>query len=84
MQKRNKKSQKPKPAVRLGEPVFAYTSVCHGARATKTPLLKVGLEEAKDTTGMGKFRCTECNKPCKCTRSKNTPSPKTEEVIVAN
>lgn len=78
MQKKKLKKVKP---VKSGEPVFVYTSVCHKVRATKVPLVKVGLEEAKEATGMGKFRCTECNKPCKCTRSKNKPENKAEEVL---
>lgn len=84
-----KKSQKnkrtPKRVVKLGEPVFLYFSVCHNAKATKEPLQmpagnRVGaFGAAPEAEGsLGGWRCSQCNKPCKCTRTRNTP--KTEEV----
>lgn len=53
-----------------GEPVYAYTSVCCGERATKTPCLKVDKKSA-ETQGLGTFRCPKCRKACKCQRTKN-------------
>jgi hypothetical protein len=54
---------KPKP---LGDPLFRYTSTCHSMPATKAPLTKTPEAEGS----LGTFRCTGCNKACKCTRSK--------------
>lgn len=86
MQKKSKKPQKTKRVIKHGEPVFLYFSVCHNVRATKEPLVMDGgraiggLGAAPETTatGLGHFRCSQCGKPCKCTRTRNTP--KTEEV----
>lgn len=67
--------------MKIGEPVFIYTSVCHGVRAVKPPVVMPqgrrvsAFGQAPDpegqVTGLGKFRCGECHKPCKVTRSRN-------------
>jgi hypothetical protein len=70
---RNKGPKRPKavPAVKLGKPVFTYTSTCCSVPATKTPCKFVGKDsdEAK-TQSLGSWRCPQCGKPCSCTRSK--------------
>jgi hypothetical protein len=48
-------------------PIFSYTSKCCNVQATKTPLLK---SEGADGT-LGSWRCSQCKKPCSCTRTKN-------------
>ena len=54
-----------------GKPVFAYTSTCCQAQATKPPCLYLGMR-AKESgnQGLGSWRCSACHKPCTCTRSK--------------
>lgn len=79
MPKKNKKpAPKSKPLRKVGEPVFSYTSVCCNVQATKQPLImptdkRVGdfgsAPEEREGT-LGKFRCSKCGKPCKCSRSK--------------
>jgi len=84
MQKSKKKQhQKSKPKVvrKPGEPVFRYTSVCCGMPATKQALVmptnnhigRLGAAPETEGASLGSWRCTKCNKPCKCTRSKNKP-----------
>jgi hypothetical protein len=87
MQKKSKKPQKTKRVAKLGEPIFLYSSVCHNVRATKEPLVMdagraiggFGISPETTATGLGRFRCGECGKPCSVTRTRNTT--KTEEVI---
>lgn len=85
--RKQKSKQKPKPVV-AGEPVFIYTSVCHSVRATKTPVTMPqgraigGFGSSPDpegqVQGLGHFRCTQCNKPCKVTRMRNDKAKKSE------
>jgi len=55
-----------KPAVRLNEPVFHYTSACCGVRASKPALVKT--PEAEGT--LGTWRCSGCSKICKVARTR--------------
>lgn len=54
-------------------PVYAYTSECHGAPATKKACSATNKKDAL-LQGLGKFRCTECKKPCKVSVSKAKPA----------
>lgn len=63
-----KQSKKVAPVVK--EPVFTYTSLCCGERATKTPCVAVDKKAALEQ-GLGTFRCSKCRKACKCKRTKN-------------
>lgn len=63
-------ANKPKAVVKQG-PVKSYTSVCHGAPATKPACVRVGKKDAL-VQGLGSWRCTVCKKPCKVTVSKAT------------
>jgi hypothetical protein len=73
-----KKPMKSKPApVRdpLADAKFAYFSCCCNEVAKKTPLLAANritqprLGAAPEAEGtLGSWRCSKCNKSCKCTR----------------
>jgi hypothetical protein len=69
-----KKGGGKKPAVKkyiAGEPVFAYTSVCHDAPAKKEPCVpNYSVEFKERKANLGSWRCSQCNKPCKVKRTK--------------
>jgi hypothetical protein len=66
----------------MNNEVFAYTSVCCGARAEKTPCVKAKAvkkakgkgkqkrEETAEYSTLGTWRCSACGKKCKCSRTK--------------
>jgi hypothetical protein len=73
-----KQSKKPAPVVvrdPLKDAKFAYFSVCCNEVAKKTPLVAanritqtyLGAKPEAEGT-LGSWRCSKCNKPCKCTR----------------
>lgn len=71
-----------RPAANLETAVFAYFSVCCQAVAKKAPLvaanktLTSGLGARPEAEGtLGSWRCSACNKPCKCTRQKREAKP---------
>ena len=54
-------------------PVFSYTSACCSVQATKSPCYSFGAKSKEaETQGLGHFRCTACQKPCKVSRHKNS------------
>ena len=61
---KNKKTKR----VNVVDAVFNYTSVCCSKPAKKQALTKT--EEAQGT--LGHWRCTNCERPTKVTRSKAT------------
>jgi hypothetical protein len=75
----SKKKAKPAPAPSKElVPVFLYTSTCHQAPATKGALEMPkgvgvkGFGEKPEAEGsLGSWRCSQCNRPCKVTRSSN-------------
>lgn len=80
MSKKNKKQSKAKqskPLRKPGEPVFRYVSVCCNAQATKQPCVMpadkgvggFGSAPEERNSTLGKFRCSQCGKRCKCNRS---------------
>ena len=75
-----KKQSKTIP-VQKTPPVFSYTSKCCSTQAVKQPCFAFGQKTKEaETQGLGHFRCSTCQKPCKCTRHKNTATEeKTEE-----
>lgn len=49
---------------------FLYFSACHNVIAKKPSVTESAREnEGKGT--LGSWRCSDCNKPCKVTRTKN-------------
>ena len=66
----------------MNNEVFAYTSVCCGARAEKPPCVKAKAvkkakgkgkqkrEETPEFVTLGTWRCSTCGKKCKCSRTK--------------
>lgn len=80
MPKKNSKKRAPKskPLRKVGDPVFNYTSLCCSARAMKQPLVMptdkavggfgAAPEEREGT--LGSWRCSNCGKTCKCSRTK--------------
>lgn len=67
------------PKVKRGDPVFAYTSVCCGVRADKSPCERKPEDRAEgkfSDSPLGTWKCPACHKKCKVTRGKN----KVEEV----
>jgi len=78
-----RKGQKP---VAVKSPTRAYTSVCCSAPAQKPRCGKVESMQDAETKrlkevskGLGKWRCSACNKPCKVTSS---PATVTVEVPI--
>lgn len=66
-----KKQKQAKKPVLKGEPAFIYTSTCCWVRAMKTPCFAFGMKSKEaETQGLGTFRCSQCSRPCKCTRMK--------------
>jgi hypothetical protein len=73
------------------EPVFIYTSVCCKAQATKEPCVMpkgkgiggFGSKPEGEAT-LGSFRCSQCRRPAKVTRSLNpeAKSPRAKNNIV--
>ncbi len=80
------KSKKPARAIR--NPVFNYTSTCCSAPAEKPPCATevgqvTGVYLGSKPTGessLGTFRCTQCRKPARVTRSKTAPTPEPANV----
>ena len=70
--KASKRSNKPvRKVVAPGKPVFNCTSVCCGVAALKKPLLVDYDKEFKDREGhLGSWRCSNCKKKAKVTRTK--------------
>jgi hypothetical protein len=72
---KQKKGFKPVPKKKLGEPVFVYTSVCHGVRANKKPCVIDDATQFADRNksehSLGTWNCTLCRKACKVTRKPN-------------
>lgn len=66
MPNKGPKKQRPVPAKNLDDPVFVYTSACCGVRANKPALTKTPKAEGT----LGSWRCSQCGKPCKCSRAK--------------
>lgn len=67
-----KRERNNKPQVFREKPVFVYISKCCNAPATKPPAVHYrSLEDAKDGTLGGSWKCTQCRKPCTCNRTKN-------------
>jgi hypothetical protein len=60
--------------------VFVYVSACHSAQAKKAALtmpdgVGIGRElghvpKTENIQGLGGWRCSECNRPCKVSRSR--------------
>jgi hypothetical protein len=74
--KRKGRDNKPVPKKKpLGEPVFIYTSVCHGVRANKKPCIVDVATQFSDRNkaehSLGSWNCTFCRKKCSVTRKKN-------------
>jgi hypothetical protein len=62
--------KKQKPTLKA-KPVNVYTSTCCQAVATKPPCLYLGMRTKEaETQGLGSWRCSNCHKPCTCTRAK--------------
>lgn len=75
-----KKNKSKKKSVRKARPAkFVYLSVCHNVQANKAPLTmpadnrigKLGSSpKDADEQGLGGWRCGQCKRPCKVTRTK--------------
>ena len=76
---KNKKKVKLAPVVRKQS--FVYTSVCCKKVAKKPPVERSAEDRAANEysqCGLGMWKCTQCEKHCKVTRSRKEESKETD------
>ena len=73
MSKPKGKHKKHVPATKPQDPVFLYTSVCCKVQAKKPACKRKPEDKAENKfseSPLGSWRCSQCEQPCKVTRSK--------------